>query len=260
MLALYNAAQETTTTSDATATATEAAGHGPYAAGEAHGGNVNVVKALAAVTATATAEQATATLVTDSSDDWVTAASPRNTTMYSNSFSTDPNDDDSSDMSGDDSEANTSDGVTVIETGSAKQSSKGVPGWAIGLTIVLILGSFGGVATLLYLKHRKSAQDDNSTEKAGKPSKKEPEDALSSYKAFWELKRRSAGSFISADASPEALASDLNNSLSRPVSHSSNASLPIYEPQDSRAPEFTIASPVNTPLNEEAPPRGFLYQ
>lgn len=230
MLLLYSAAS--TTTSSSAPVATVASGHGPYAAGEFHGGNV---KAVAQASDTSASIAATATpAFTSTADDGSS------------------DDDDDSDPA-----SQIDDNNDEIEEEIVVTKSKGVPAWAIALTTILLATSLSGLGAFLYFRFRMASRAGDSAEKSGKPSKKDPEDALASYKAFWESKRQSAGSFTSADASPAALASDmLANALTRPQSTSSNTTLPRYEEQV-RTPGTSLPG---TPMNEQAPPRGFLYQ
>ena len=96
------------------------------------------------------------------------------------------------------------------------QSYKSVPAWSIALAVVLAVLCLSGLAAFLVYKFRPvSKLAATSTDK---------EDALSSYKAFWEAKRKSAGSFTCADANPAAIAADA-------VADSMSDQLPRYSAQ-----------------------------
>lgn len=245
MLALYVQPSSTSTSSAAQATPTTSSSgaHGPYAAGELHGGNV---LAVVDPSATTSSDAAAAT-----ETGWTIAAASRNITMYAHSYynGTETIDSDT-DGSSDGSEDATT-GDDNQEAPSSKTS--GVPAWAIALVTVFAVLSASGLVIFFFLRHKKSLNKDASIEK--EVPKTDEDDALSSYKAFWELKRQSAGSFVSADATPAAVASDsIATSILR------TDSLPLYEARESPSDASDNTTSAVTPSVERSPPRGFLYQ
>lgn len=229
-----------TSTSSAAASTTSIEYHGPYANNQVHGGNPNVQLAQVAVTATSTeAAEATTSPTDDSYSSTSQAAEPtnivaasRNTTMYQHPYDND--DSDETDDNNDDMD------VEVIYDG--KKSA--VPSWAIALVTIASVVLCSALVAFFVIRHRRAR---NLKASAEKPVKKvDAEDALSSYKAFWELKRQSTGSFVSADANPDQLM----------AARQHTDSLPQYE-ETATSP---IQPVVMTPTAELAPPRGFLCQ
>lgn len=250
LLALY---QDTATSTevDAAASATPTtACVGPYC-GSVHGGNTNEAKALVAATVTATGIMATQTASMDGSDlpdGWTIASAPRNTTQFSNSWY---NATDAADIEPE-SLVSSSAGDDSLEA-VAVQKHTGVPSWAIALVSALAVLLLGGLVAFFVLRRRAIRSGEKSGSETSKTTTAaaDADDALSSYKAFWELKRQSAGSFVSADATPAAIASDLV------AASVTGQQPPVYV---ERPVLVGATSAASTPVTERAPPRGFLYQ
>lgn len=237
LMALYVASPTTTSSaSETSATATASVGyHGPYANNVPHGGNPNVLKAVEDVTTTSADAAEATTSVSDDSSSTVAAvatniaAASRPSTPYTHPYDND--DDTDADVSEDNSD------------------HKGpVPAWAIALVTIVSVVIVAVLTALFVVRYRRSRSSASPQEKSIK--KVDAEDALSSYKAFWELKRQSAGSFVSADANAQQFAGSLGRI----------DTLPQYEETAGQVPDHVSASPAVTPMTESAPPRGFLYQ
>lgn len=257
LMALYVATATSATASPSSAasvTATSVGYHGPYADNQAHGGNTNAKLAVVAVTATsADAADATATSLdatsglTDDTNSTAAAvatniaAASRPSIMYSHAYNSTDDDEVNDNNDDDDSAASTADN-------SIYQKASPVPSWAIALVTIVAVVLCSALVAFFAIRYKRS----RSATTTEKPKKKvDAEDALSSYKAFWELKRQSAGSFVSADATPNQL---FAASLAR------SDTLPRYEETADSTTPHSRSIAARTPSFESAPPRGFLYQ
>lgn len=193
LLALYSSPTTSTAEAEAAAaTATAMVANGPYTG--PHGGNP-------AADETSTGAATVTSSAAAGSDETALAAASRPMSMYSHAYDT-------------------------------VSAAKSVPVWAIAVAVVLSVSLLAALAAFFIVRRRRAQASKEVVEpKLANSISNDKEDALSSYKAFWEAKRKSAGSFTSADANPAAVAADLvAGSLGRDLD------LPRYTPVEARTP------------------------